>query len=43
MHSTYLLDVAAFLAAGGLGGIIYWSIGERALILARVKAALRRR
>lgn len=42
MNPTWL-DFASFLAAGALGGIIYWSYGERRLILARVKSVLRGR
>jgi hypothetical protein len=35
------LDWAGFAAAGGLGGLIYWLIAERKLVLARAKALLR--
>ncbi|MGD9966651.1 MAG: hypothetical protein AB7T59_09040 [Hyphomonadaceae bacterium] len=37
------LTIAGLSAAGGIGGMIYWAIAERELILARAKALLRQR
>ena len=37
------LQIAGFAAAGGLGGLCYWVIVERELILARARALLRQR
>lgn len=37
------LDWAGFAAAGGVGGLLYWSLAERELIAAHIKALLRAR
>ena len=39
----YWLNWAGFAAAGGIGGLIYWTITERELILVRMRLFLRRR
>jgi hypothetical protein len=39
----YWLDWAGFAAAGGIGGLIYWTFAERELIVLRVRLLLRRR
>jgi len=36
------LTIAGLSAAGGIGGLIYWVVAERELILTRAKAMLLR-
>lgn len=35
------LDYAGFAAAGGIGGLFYWLISDRAAIITRLRAMLR--
>jgi hypothetical protein len=42
MLATWL-DYAGFAAAGGIGGLLYWTIADRDVIVTRLKALLRAR